>query len=334
MGNKVHKNSKNYQFTDIMELEILSERGKIMSGIPNISQNEQHQLLVEKVQHRGLPTRKIIQRIMLITIGAALMAVGLEIFLVPNHVIDGGIVGISIMLSYLTGWKLGFFIFLLNIPFFYIGYKQIGKTFALSTLYGIIILSIGTTLLHPVPAFTQDILLATVFGGIVLGIGVGMVIRYGGSLDGTEILAILFNKKLPFSVGEIIMFFNLFILGSAGFVFSWDRAMYSLIAYFVAYKTIDITVTGLDESKSVWIISDNSKEIGEAIMHRLGRGVTYINGEGAYSGDHKKVIFCVINRLEEAKLKEIVTENDENAFLAVADIAEVRGGRFKKRDIH
>jgi uncharacterized membrane-anchored protein YitT (DUF2179 family) len=305
-----------------------------MSGIPNVNINEQQKVLMDKVQHRGLTTRKIIQRIMLITLGAALMAVGLEIFLVPNHVIDGGIVGISIMLSYLTGWKLGIFIFILNIPFFFIGYKQIGKTFALSTLYGIIILSIGTTLLHPVPAFTQDILLATVFGGIVLGIGVGMVIRYGGSLDGTEILAILFNKKLPFSVGEIIMFFNLFILGSAGFVFSWDRAMYSLIAYFVAYKTIDITITGLDESKSVWIISDNSKEIGEAIMNRLGRGVTYIHGEGAYSGDDKKVIFCVINRLEEAKLKEIVTESDENAFLAVADIAEVRGGRFKKRNIH
>ncbi|WP_374223935.1 YitT family protein [Bacillus sp. ISL-46] len=287
-----------------------------------------------KIQHRRLTKRKILQRILLITLGATLMAVGLEIFLVPNNVIDGGITGISIMLSYVTGWKLGIFLFILNIPFFFIGYKQIGKTFALSTLYGILILSIGTTLLHPVPAFTQDILLATVFGGIVLGIGVGIVIRYGGSLDGTEILAILFNKKLPFSVGEIIMFFNLFILGCAGFVFTWDRAMYSLIAYFVAYKTIDITITGLDESKSVWIISDNAKQIGDAIMSRLGRGVTYINGEGAYSGDDKKVIFCVINRLEEAKLKEIVTENDDSAFLAVADIAEVRGGRFKKKDIH
>ncbi|MGX6444218.1 YitT family protein [Neobacillus sp. K501] len=286
------------------------------------------------IQHRSMTKGKILQRALLITLGALLMSVGLEIFLVPNHVIDGGIVGISIILSYLTSWKLGLFIFILNIPFFFIGYKQIGKTFALSTLYGIIILSIGTTLLHPVPAFTQDILLASVFGGIVLGIGVGMVIRYGGSLDGTEILAILFNKKLPFSVGEIIMFFNLFILGSAGFVFSWDRAMYSLIAYFVAYKTIDITITGLDESKSVWIISDNARQIGDAIMNRLGRGVTYLHGEGAYSGDDKQVIFCVINRLEEAKLKEIVTESDETAFLAVADIAEVRGGRFKKRDIH
>ncbi|MDQ1145569.1 uncharacterized membrane-anchored protein YitT (DUF2179 family) [Bacillus sp. SORGH_AS 510] len=305
-----------------------------MSGIQEMNVIEQQEAIIAKIEHRKLTKRKIFQRILLITLGAALMSVGLEIFLVPNNVIDGGITGISIMLSYITGWKLGVFIFILNIPFFFIGYKQIGKTFALSTLYGIIILSIGTTLLHPVPAFTQDILLATVFGGIVLGIGIGLVIRYGGSLDGTEILAILFNNKLPFSVGEIIMFFNLFILGSAGFVFSWDRAMYSLIAYFVAYKTIDITITGLDESKSVWIISDNAKQIGDAILNRLGRGVTYINGEGAYSGDDKKVIFCVINRLEEAKLKEIVTENDDSAFLAVADIAEVRGGRFKKKDIH
>ena len=305
-----------------------------MSGTQEISLIDQKEVIMAKIQHKGLTKKKIFQRTLLITLGAILMSVGLEIFLVPNNVIDGGITGISIMLSYITGWKLGVFLFLFNIPFIFLGYKQIGKTFALSTLYGIVILSITTTLLHPVPAFTQDILLATIFGGILLGVGVGLVIRYGGSLDGTEILAILFNNKLPFSVGEIIMFFNLFILGSAGFVFSWDRAMYSLIAYFVAYKTIDITITGLDESKSVWIISDNASQIGDAIMNRLGRGVTYLNGEGAYSGDEKKVIFCVINRLEEAKLKEIVTENDGNAFLAVADIAEVRGGRFKKRDIH
>ena len=305
-----------------------------MTGIQELTLNEQQEAIMERIQHRRLTKRKILFRALLITLGAVMMGVGLEIFLVPNNVIDGGITGISIMLSYITGWKLGTFLFILNIPFFFIGYKQIGKTFAFSTLYGIIILSITTTLLHPVPAFTQDILLATVFGGIVLGIGVGIVIRYGGSLDGTEILAILFNNKLPFSVGEIILFFNLFILACAGFVFTWDRAMYSLIAYFVAFKMIDITITGLDESKSAWIISDNSKEIGEAIMSRLGRGVTFINGEGAYSGEDKKVIFCVIARLEEAKLKEIVTEYDDSAFLAVADIAEVRGGRFKKKDIH
>jgi uncharacterized membrane-anchored protein YitT (DUF2179 family) len=293
-----------------------------------------NQLQQVKIKHKKIPLKEVVKRAVLITIGAMIMAVGLEIFLVPNQVIDGGIVGVSIMLSHITGVKLGLFIFILNIPFFFIGYKQIGKTFAFSTLYGIIILSISTTFLHPVAAFTQDILLASLFGGIVLGIGVGMVIRYGGSLDGTEILAILSSKKLPFSVGEIIMFVNLFILASAGFVFSWDRAMYSLLAYYVAFKMIDITIKGLDESKSVWIISENYKEIGDALLHRLGRGVTYLKGEGAFSGDDKKVIFCVITRLEEAKLKDIVAEHDPSAFLAIADIAEVKGGRFKKKDIH
>ncbi|WP_286163137.1 YitT family protein [Bacillus sp. es.034] len=293
-----------------------------------------HQRQQVKVMHKKIPLKEVVKRAFLITVGAVIMAVGLEIFLVPNQVIDGGIVGVSIMLSHITGIKLGLFIFILNIPFFFIGYKQIGKTFAFSTLYGIIVLSISTTFLHPVAAFTQDILLASLLGGIVLGIGVGMVIRYGGSLDGTEILAILSSKRLPFSVGEIIMFVNLFILASAGFVFSWDRAMYSLLAYYVAFKLIDITIKGLDESKSVWIISENYEEIGDALLHRLGRGVTYLKGEGAFSGDDKKVIFCVITRLEEAKLKDIVAEHDPSAFLAIADIAEVRGGRFKKKDIH
>jgi uncharacterized membrane-anchored protein YitT (DUF2179 family) len=289
---------------------------------------------LNQIKHKGLTKAKLAQRTFFIIFGAILMGVGIEEFLVPNKILDGGIVGISIILSHLTGVKLGIFIFVLNIPFFFIGYKQIGKTFALSTLLGIAVLSLTTTLLHNVPVFTEDLLLATVFGGIVLGVGVGIVIRYGGSLDGTEIMAILINKRIPFSVGEIIMFFNVFIFITAGFVFGWDRAMYSLLAYYIAFKTIDIVIAGLDESKSAWIISDQYEEIGETILARLGRGVTYLKGEGAYTGDDKKVIFCVITRLEEAKLKEIVQEIDPSAFLAVANIAEVRGGRFKKKDIH
>jgi uncharacterized membrane-anchored protein YitT (DUF2179 family) len=286
------------------------------------------------IQHRKLPLSKVIFRGIAITLGAIMMATGLEIFLVPNHVIDGGITGISIMLAHISGWKLGIFLFLLNLPFVYMGYKQMGKTFALSTIYGIIVLSIFTSFFHPIPPFTEDILLATVFGGMILGIGVGLVIRNGGALDGTEILAIVINKKVPFSVGQIIMFMNLFILSTAGFVFSWDRAMYSLLAYVIAAKAIDAVVDGLEESKSVWIISDNAEQIGDAINARLGRGVTYLKGQGAYTGDSKKVIFCVITRLEESKLTIIVEEIDPSAFLAIADIAEVRGGRFKKRAIH
>ncbi|MFC4769984.1 YitT family protein [Effusibacillus consociatus] len=274
------------------------------------------------------------KRALFIFVGAVLVSVGLEIFLIPNRIIDGGIVGISIILAHLSGWAIGIFLFFLNLPFLIMGYKQIGKTFALSTLLGVAVMSVGTQLLHPVPSLTDDPLLAAVFGGIILGIGVGMVIRYGGSLDGTEMVAVLINKRTPFSVGETVMFFNIFILSSAGFVFGWDRAMYSLIAYYIAFKMIDITIEGFEESKSVWIISEKHKDIGETILARLGRGVTYLNGEGGYTGDDKKVIFCVITRLEEAKLKSIVEEVDPEAFLAVGTIAEVRGGRFKKRNIH
>lgn len=295
---------------------------------------DKQKYILTKIKHKKMSTAAFIKRLLFITVGASLMAVSLELFLVPNKVLDGGITGISIILSHLLGWKLGIIIFLLNLPFIYIGYKQIGKTFAISTLYGISVLSIVTFFLHHVTLVTDDLLLATVFGGIILGIGVGLVIRSGGSLDGTEVLSILLNGKLPFSVGEIIMFFNLFIFASAGFVFGWNRAMYSVIAYFIAFKVIDIVIQGLDESKSAWIISDEIEEIGEAILARLGRGVTYLNGEGAYTGDDKKVIFCVITRLEEAKLKSIIEELDPSAFFAVATMSEVRGGRFKKKHIH
>ncbi|WP_407083167.1 YitT family protein [Paenibacillus aurantius] len=277
---------------------------------------------------------QLLKKAFFLLLGASLVSVGIEIFLVPNSIIDGGIVGVSIIVSKVTGISLGLLLFLLNLPFLILGYKKIGKTFAISTLFAVTVMSIGTALLHPVPAVTPDPLLAAVFGGIILGIGVGMVIRTGGSLDGTEIVAILINEKSPFSVGEIIMFLNIFILSSSGFVFGWDKAMYSLIAYYIAFKMIDITIEGFEESKSVWIISERYREIGDALLHRLGRGVTYLNGEGAFTGDDKKVIFVVITRLEEAKLKSIVDDWDPHAFLAVGNIHDVKGGRFKKKNIH
>lgn len=287
-----------------------------------------------QIRHHKQTPWEIVRRIFLIVIGAILVGVALEIFLINNSIIDGGVTGISIMASYLSSVPIGIFLFVLNLPFLILGYKTIGKTFALSTLLGVIILSITTTLLHPVQAFTDDIFLAAVFGGIFLGAGTGIVIRAGGSLDGTEIIAILLNRKSPFSVGETVMFINFFILGSAGFVYSWDRAMFSMIAYYIAFKVIDLTLEGFDESKSCWIISDHYQDISAAIVARLGRGVTLLHGEGGYTGEQKKVIFCVITRLEEAKLKSIVTELDPVAFLAVGNIHDVKGGRFKKKDIH
>lgn len=277
---------------------------------------------------------KIIKSFIFLTIGAVIAAAGLEFFLIPNKLVDGGIIGLSIMASYLFKLPLYWFIIGLNVPFLILGYLHIGKTFAFSTLYSVLALAYFTTLFHPIPAFTDDLLLVTVFGGVVVGIGVGLILRYGGSLDGTEITALLLGPKLSFSVGEVVMFFNIFILGGAGFVFGWERAMYSLIAFFVAYKSIDIVIEGLNESKSVMIISDKSDEISDAILQRLGRGVTHFYAKGGYSQENKEVLYCVITRLELSKLRNIIFEIDPDAFIAIEEVHDVQGGRFKKRAIH
>lgn len=281
----------------------------------------------------GKEIRSVVLRIAAIMIGATLSSIGLEIFLVPNEIVDGGVVGISIMASHLSGLPLGMFTFVLNLPFIALGYRQIGKSFVLSTLFANICLSTGVSLLHPIPGLTHDVLLAAVFGGIINGAGVGLIIRSGGSLDGTEIVAIILDKKSSMSIGEIVMTFNVFILTGAGFIYGWDRAMYSLIAYYIAFKVIDVVVEGIDESKAVMIISDKSAEITDAVTARLGRGVTLLDGAGGYSKIPATVIYVVVSRLELAKLKSIVLGKDPNALITVGNV-EVAGKKYRKKAIH
>jgi len=285
-------------------------------------------------KHKKLSPVRLLIKILFITIGAVLMGVALEIFLVPNDVIDGGITGISIVVSKITSLPLGIFIFFINLPFLVLGYKQIGKTFAFSTLYGIAIMSITTALLHHVEPFTNETILAVLFGGVILGFGVGLVIKFGGSLDGTEIVAILISKKLRFPVGQIIMIINVFIFILAGFVFGWDSAMYSIFAYYIASKVMDTVVEGLNESKSVTIISSEYEEISQTIMNRLGRNTTFIYARGGYLKEDTQMIYCVVTRLELAKLKTIVQEIDSKAFIAIEHVSDVLGGNFEKHNIH
>ncbi len=277
---------------------------------------------------------KQIKKYLLLLLGSFVAAVGLEIFLIPNHIIDGGIVGISIITSILSGIPIGVFTFLLNVPFLFIGYKQIGKTFVITSLFSITAFSLFTFILHPIPGLTNDILLATVFGGIILGAGVGLILRYGGSLDGTEIIAIILCKRAMFSVGQIVMMFNVIIFLCAALVLGWDRALYSMLAYFVAHKAVDIVMEGFDEAKAVMIISTNADEIADAINARLGRGVTFLEARGGYSKDKKQVIYSVISRLEISKLVSIVNDKDENAFVTINDVSDVMGGTDRKRAIH
>lgn len=280
------------------------------------------------------PVFEFTVKYLMLFIGSILAATGLEVFLIPNKIIDGGVVGISIMLSYISHYPLGLFIFLLNIPFLFLGYMHIGKTFVYSTLFSVVSLSFWVTILEPVPGVTNDIFLAAVFGGVILGMGIGLIIRYGGSLDGTEIVAIILDKRTGFSVGEVVLCFNIFILGSSAFVFGLNNALYSLVTYLIAYKVIDITIEGLDESKKVIAISEKSEIIAEKIMARLGRSITFIHGRGGYSGENRDLIFLVATRLEIAKLKTIITEIDPNAFVTISDVHEVMGGRHRKLKIH
>ena len=271
----------------------------------------------------------------MIVINRPLIAsVGLELFLIPNEVIDGGVVGLSIMAQTLSGFSIGMFLILFNLPFLYLGYKQIGRSFAIATMVAICFLAGWSEVMEEIPAVTTDPFLAAIFGGIIDGVGVGLIIRAGGSLDGTEIVAIIMDKKSVFSVGEVVMFINLFILSSAGLLYGWDKAMYSLVAYFVISKMIDVVIKGLDESYAVMIVTNSHEDITSALNDRLGRGVTLLHGAGGYTGESKEVLYCVVTRLEVDKLKEIVLEKDENAFVTINAVHDIIGGRFKKKAIH
>lgn len=273
---------------------------------------------------------KLLKSLFFITIGAFITAFALESFLLPNKVIDGGIIGISMIMNQLTHWNLGLLIIILNTPFILLAFKKMGKMFVFLTAYANIILAFALNVFHHYKV-TNDITLATVFGGIVLGIGVGLILKNESSLDGTEILSLLVSKKFGCSVGEFIMGINVFIYLAAGKVFSWESAMYSILTYFIASKVIDAVMEGLNSSKSVRIISDDAGLIGNALIEKLDISITYLKGIGGYSGQDKDIIYCVISRLELPKMIEITKEIDSHAFISVVDVHETYGGRFRRK---
>lgn len=270
-----------------------------------------------------------LKNIIFLTVGAMITAFALESFLVPNNIIDGGVIGISMIASHITKWNLGLLILILNTPFIIMAFKKMGGKFVVQTTFANIILAVFLNIFHHYKV-THDLLLATVFGGIILGLGVGIILKHEGSLDGTEMLSLVVSKKLGVSVGEFIMGINVFIYLAAGKVFSWESAMYSIMTYFIASKVIDTVMEGFNSSKSVRIISDNASAIGEQLIERLDISVTYLQGIGGYTGQDKDLIYCVISRLELPKMIDIIKEIDPKAFVSVVDVHEVYGGRFRK----
>lgn len=266
-----------------------------------------------------------VSNVLFIILGALITAIGLEAVLIPNDIIDGGITGISMLFSHLTGFSLSLFLFVLNIPFILLGYKELGKSFAFSSVIGITALSMATNFLHHIPTIISgDTMLVAVLGGIMIGLGVGIVLRKGGALDGTEILAILIAKKFPLSVGEVIMSINVLIFSFAMLIYGLKGALCSAIAYFIAMKVMDMVQAGFDESKNIMIISHKSRKIGEAIQTHLGRGVTYIVGELGQTNEQVEIVICYINRLEEPELRTLIKNIDNHAFVAINGIVEMR----------
>ncbi len=264
-----------------------------------------------------------------IAAGAVIAAFAIEEFLVPCTILDGGVVGIGIMVSSLTKIPLGLLTVVLNVPFLLIGSRKMGKLFIAKSAFGMAVFSAFLQLFAPMKDVTDEYLLAVCFGGVLLGVGVGLVIRCGGCLDGTETVAIMLNKRFKLPVGRIVLAFNIVIFVVAGFLFGFDRAMYSLLTYFITSKVLDIIENGIDQAKAAMIITEDAKEISEQIYKRLGRTVTLMEGEGLVSGK-KIVLYCVLTRFEIHELREIIDKADSSAFIAISDVSEIIGTHMKK----
>jgi len=279
-----------------------------------------------------------------IIIGVVFAVVGLEFFIVPNHLLDGGVTGISLLISGITKMDVSIFIFVINLPFIYMGYKQVGKLFAIKTLLAIITLSAVILLLHsyhPKPV-TEDKLLISVFGGILLGAGIGFAMRGGCVLDGTEVLALWLTRKASLQVGEIILILNIVIFGVAAVLNGIETALYSVLVFMAASKTIEFLTNGLEEYTGVTIISEESDKIRKQIIAQLGRGVTIYSGKRGLRGkkaqesglNNRDIIYTVVTKLELTKVKNIVNEIDSSSFMTTQSISSVKGGMVKERKLH
>ncbi|HNF01548.1 MAG TPA: YitT family protein [Ferruginibacter sp.] len=274
------------------------------------------------------------QDIVLITLGIFSAAFGLESFLLPTNFIDGGATGISLLISELTGMPLYYLLILINIPFVLMGFKTVGQQFAIKTGLAILGLALCVAFVH-FPAVTHDKLLVAVFGGFFLGAGIGLAVRGGSVIDGTEVLAIFLSRKLGTTIGDIIIGINILVFSAAAYFIDVETALYAMITYLSASKTLDFIIEGIEEYTSVTIISSHSDQIREMIINKMGRGVTLYNGKSGFgkSGETRNVdiVFTVITRLELNKLKTELIKIDPNAFIVMSSVKDTKGGMIKKR---
>lgn len=287
---------------------------------------------------KQLKLRNIVRDSVLISIGVLSAGLGLKGFLLPSHFLDGGVTGISLLVTRLTGVGLSILLVLINIPFILLGFKQVGSGFAIKTAIAIVALATVIEVV-PYPVVTEDKLLIAVFGGFFLGAGIGFAMRGGCVIDGTEVAAIYIARKAALSVGDIILVFNIFIFGAAAIIVNMEIALYAILTYFSASRTIDFIIQGIEEYTGVTIISDKSEEIRKMIIEKWGKGVTVYKGQKGYGkrgedDQYIDILFSVITRLELSKITNEVEKIDPHAFIVHATVNDSKGGMVKKRPLH
>lgn len=269
-------------------------------------------------------------------LGVFSAAFGLRSFLLPSQFIDGGATGISLLIHQVVGLPLPVVLILINIPFVLIGFRLIGLTFFIKTGISISLLAVAVAF-FPFPELTQDKLLVAVFGGFFLGAGIGLSVRGGAVLDGTEVLAVALSRRLGMTIGDVILLINLLIFSTAAYLLNLETAMYSVLTYLSASKTVDFIIEGIEEYMGVTIISTHSDEIRQMIITKMGRGVTIYQGMGGYGkrghANQIDIIYTVITRLELNRLRVEIEKVDPNAFIVMTNVKDIRGGMIKKRPL-
>lgn len=273
----------------------------------------------------------------MIMLGAIAAGFGLRGFLLPSDFLDGGATGISLMASELSGINLSILLVLVNTPFIILGYNIISRQFAVKTVFGIILLALAVAFI-PYPEITHDKLLVAVFGGFFLGSGIGLAVRGGGVIDGTEVLAIAVSKKSGLTIGDVILIVNVVIFSLAAWLLSIETALYAMLTYLSASKTVDFLIEGIEEYTAVTIISVKAEKIRTMIVNKLGRGITVYKGERGFGKSGEKlydmqIIYTIVTRLEVSKLKLEIEKIDPNAFVVMSSVKDMKGGMIKKRPL-
>ena len=272
---------------------------------------------------------KYLKEYLIITVGCFFYAVSINYFFISNHLAEGGVAGICLILFYLFKLPVGIMYFVINIPLLIMGWKLVGRDFLFKTLYGTSCLSFLITLTETWKGPSNDIMLGSIYGGVLIGIGLGLIFMVNGSTGGTDVVARILNRYFDIPLGRTMLILDVVILGIAAIFFGKEIVMYTLISMTIVSKAIDYFQDGYTKAKGITIISSKSEEIKERIMNETGRGTTIIKGEGGFTGDEIDLLFCVVSKFEVTKVKTIVKETDSFAFLTISDVSEVLGEGFK-----